>query len=290
MSHGKAFFLALMLPGTAFAQDSGARAQGRDGVGRADGADAGSISENLAAASLDPHYNVVTGAALGPDHHFRYHAGAIDTRTSVVSLGAGYYRLTDNVPPASAELPGWMPPDEVFDNPAQHQGAFLGLAVPFLERKVSLSVTGRYDWENSIYGGKDTTFNFGFGAAVRPVESLTFAAGIRDLLDTGYSRNARRADLGVRFSSGPFIGVEANAVAPLAGDYSLGAWGWHGGADIGFTKWFTLRGGASFSHGVTSASAGIGLVSEHACLDYGMKIETKDPSRHWHALDLTVLF
>src|SRR4051812_46958857 len=125
MSHGKAFFVLLSLPSVAFAEDLGARAQGRGGVGLADSGDSGAISRNVAASSLDEHYNVMTGIALGPDNHFLLKGEAIDTRTSAVSLGAGYYHLTDNVTPVGDSVPGWVDPEEDFDNPGQHQGAFL---------------------------------------------------------------------------------------------------------------------------------------------------------------------
>jgi hypothetical protein len=294
MWHGKPCFMIaavlLALPGAAAAQDLGARAMGRGYVGRADGADAAAEALNLAAVSLTERYEIFAGSELGADSRFLLRSGAVDSRTSAVTLGAGYRRLVDNVAPTGTSLPGWKAAGETLEDPTTHQGVHLGIAVPFLERRLSIAAHGRYDWRDSAQTGADTAFNFGFSVAGKPLSTLTLAAGVRDLLTNGYPDTRRTADFGVRFDPGPYLGVEADVVSPLQGKLTFDKVEWHAGLDVAALKWLALRGGWYVDDGAHFVTAGIGLVSDKASLDYGMRIRVDDPSRNFHGLDLRVVF
>jgi hypothetical protein len=273
----------------ASAEELGARSMGRGGVGRADAADVGGEAENLAALSLVPRYEIVAGAELGPDARFLLRSNAVDSRTSKVTLGAGYQRLTDNVPPTGDALPGWKLPGEELENPTSHQGVHLGLAVPFLDHRLAIAAHTRFDWRSSDLEGDDNAFNFGFSVAGRPLPTLTLAAGARDLLG-GYADTTRSADLSVRYDPGPYLGIEADVTTPLEGTFTADRLGVHAGFDVGAVKWLALRGGWYMDEGTHFATAGIGLISEQATLDYGVRVQLDDPARNWHGLDLRVSF
>jgi hypothetical protein len=276
-------------PGGA-AEDMGARALGRGGVGRADGADVGGEELNLAASALTPQYILFAGGEIGPDGRLLARTGAVDSRTSVVALGAGYRYFVDDVPPTGAELPGWKPAGTELANGGSHQRVHLGLAVPLLERRLSFGGNARFDWGATELAGDQSAFNFGFSVAARPVASLTFAAGARNLLVTGYPHVQREVDLSARFDPGKYLGIEADVVAPIVGGFDVGGFQWRAGADVAATTWLTLRGGWSMDAGAHSAHAGLALVSDKATLDYGVKVRLDDPSRNWHAVDLRVNF
>jgi hypothetical protein len=272
------------------AGDMGARALARGGVGLADAGDAAGEAENLAAASLDPRYVVYAGAGLGADNALLLRAGALDSRTSVVALGAGYTRLTDDITPDDAELPGWKVPDEALSNAALWQRAHVGIAVPFLDRRISVAALGRVDWRSGVLLDEDFAFNFGFSAAGRPIEQLTLALGARNLLDTGFTRVTREADFAVRYTPGPRFGVEADVMAPLDAAFGIDRFAWRLGVDGGPLEWLALRGGWCMEAGTHFASAGVGLIHEKAVLDYGVRVQLDDPARNWHGLDLRVNF
>ncbi len=274
----------------AMASDMGARSTGRGGVGVADAADAAGEEQNLAAVALDPRYVVFVGAGLGPDGRFLLRGGAVDSRTSIVALGAGYQRLADDVPPTGADLPGWKPADGELANPTTWQRVHLGLAVPFAERRVSVGASGRFDWRTSALSGEQMAFNFGVSAAGRPIDQLTIALGARNLLGATYPRVARELDLGVRYTPGERFGVEGDVTAPLDADFGIDRFAWRAGVDGAVTEWLALRGGWSMESGTHFASAGVGLVSEKATLDYGIKVQLDAPERNWHGLDLRINF
>lgn len=274
----------------AWAQEMGARATGRAGAFRADPTDAAGAPENLAALATAPRYDVYAGASLGADDHFGLRAGAIDTRTSAVSLAAGYHRITDDVPPEGDELPGWSVAGEELDDPTRHEGAHLGLAVPLLQRRLAIGAVARYDWRESDLSGKDTAFNIGANVAARPWEPLVVAVGARDLLDSGYADTGRSADLAVRWEPGPFVSFSADGVLPLSGDISMARAGWHAGADASLVEWLALRGGYARDAGANEIGVGAGVVSEKVTLDYGVRVVLGDEPRSWHALDLRVFF
>lgn len=274
----------------AFASDMGARATARGGVGLADGGDAAGEAQNLAAVALDPRYVLYAGAALGPDGYFLARGGAVDTKTSVVALGAGYTRLADNVPPTGADLPGWKDPDAELGNPTTWQRVHVGLAVPMLDRRLSIGASGRYDWRTSAITGDAEAFNFGVSVAGRPAEMLTLAVGGRNLLGGNYARVTREVDLAARFTPGPNFGLEADISAPADADFALDRFRWRAGLDVGVIDWLALRGGWSLEGTTHFASAGLGLVNEKVVLDYGVKVQLDDPARNWHGLDLRVNF
>jgi hypothetical protein len=269
----------------------GARSLGRGGVGRADATDISGEELNLAAVSLIPSYSFFGGAELGPDGRFLARAGAVDSRTSPVALGAGYRWRADNVPPTGAALPGWAPADgEALDNPTTAHRVHLGVALPFLERRLSLAVHTRFDWWDAEIAGPANAFNFGFSVAGRPVPSLTVAAGARSLLTTVDTRTQREVDLALRFDPGPYLGFEADVVAPIADGLDVDTFEWRAGLDVSATQWLALRGGWSMDSGGHNAHLGLGLVSDKATLDYGIKVQLDAPERNWHALDLRINF
>jgi len=274
----------------AFASELGARATARGGVGFADAGDAAAEEWNIAASALDPRYVIFAGAGLGPDDYVNLRAGALDSRTSPVALGAGYARLVDDVAPTGADRPGWTTPGAALSNPTAWQRVHLGIGVPFLERRMSVAASARYDWRTSALAGADNAFDFGLSVAGRPVEQVTLALGARNLLDSDYPRITREADLGVRWTPGPRFGVEADISSPIDANFSVDRFVWRGGLDAGLAEWLALRGGWSTEAGTNFASVGVGLIHTSVVLDYGVKIQLDDPSRNWHALDLRVNF
>lgn len=278
------------LSSSARAEDMGARSLGRGGVGRADGADVAGEEANLAAASLNPQYIMYGGGDAGPDGRFGARVGAMDSRTSAVALGAGYRWLIDNVPPNGAALPGWKPAGTELTNPTTANRVHLGVAVPLLDRRLSIAAHTQFDWEESELTGPDNAFNFGFSVAGRPLPQLTLAIGARELLDTGYARTSREADVSVRYDPGPYLGIEADVVAPLMTGFSVDTFEYRAGVDVSATRWLSVRGGWSLASAHHFAHAGLALVSDKASIDYGIKLQLDAPERHWHALDLRVVF
>jgi hypothetical protein len=282
--------LGLVVAGSAQAEDLGARSLARGGVGRADALDGAGGSPSLAANALEDQYLAYTGGLAAVDHTWGLRAGAVDTRTSKVSLSLGYYRRWDTLPRTGDDLPGWKPPGDDLLNPAIHQGAAGALAYPMLDRKLAIGADARVDFFSSDLLPSDWAFNFGVQAAARPTESLTLSAAVTNLLETGFRDTERSLELGARFDAGTYFGVEGDAVAPLTTEFAWPSVGWHLGADVGIAEPVALRAGFSSDDGRQYVSGGLGLLSKNADLDYGMRIQLSDASRTWHQLDLRVKF
>lgn len=274
----------------AWAQDGGARALGRANAFRADPTDAAAAPGNLAALAMDQRYDVYVGAMLGPDATVDLRGGALDSRTSPLTLAAGYRRRTDDVTPTGALLPGWKDPDGEISNPTRHEGVHAGLAVPLADRRASVGLLLRYDWRESFLAGTAQAFNLGGTAAWRPHDTLIVAVAGRNLLENAYPDTRREGDLGVRWAPGEHFSVSVDAVAPLSSDFALGTMSWHGGLEGSATEWLTLRGGYANEAGAHVVGAGLGLASGKTSLDYGVRIELADASRLWHALDARIAF
>lgn len=274
----------------AYAEELGARSAGRGEVGIADGGNTAAAPWNTAAVSLDERYDVVTAGGLGADQVVSLRAAAVDTRTASITLGLAYTRLTDNATPLPGDLPGWRTEGAELDDPTRHESVELGLAYPFFERTLSIALHPRYDWRNSELTGKTSAFNFGASLAARPLPSLTFAAGTYALLETGYRDTERTLVIGGRWQPGDFFGVEGDALAPLEDDFSWKRARWRLGADVGLLEWLRLRAGYASEQSQPFASAGLGLTSEQADLDYGVRVQVDDPNRNWHELQVTVHF
>lgn len=299
MRYGKAtLLLALVLVALPARADApgdsslGARSLAHGGVGLADGGDGAATSVNLAAASMRERYEVVGGVAIGTDSYLMEQGMAVDTRTAVVSLALGYTHMGDNVPPTGEFLPGWAPTDEVLEDPTEHSGIWLGLAYPFLQRRLSLAVNARYDWRDSGQLGASQAFNFGVGFAAAPAETVTLTVVGRNLLDFGYVDTERSLDFGARWDIGELFGIEADVRTELMGEPVLDGLDYSGGLDVFLVRWLAIRGGASYTDRIPYAHAGIGFISDKADLDYGMAIQADDFAalRTWHELNLRIKF
>lgn len=285
-----AFFLGVV--GPAQAEDwAGARAASRGGAALADSTDVGAAGQNVATFALDPQYDMAAGGISGPDDTWLGRVAAGDSRTSLVSLTATYSYRVDDVDPPAAALPGWTVLGDALTNSTSHQGLSLGLAYPFLERKVAIGVTGRYDWRQSEQEGKDDAFNFGVSAAARPWKPLTIGVGVHNALDLGYADTVRTVDFGVRWEPGEFLGISGELTTEWMGNPFEESLAEHLGVDFGFTEWLRLSAGWQHQDGAHKVGGGLALVSEKAELDYSLVGEVgTDPARLWHGLDIRVHF
>jgi hypothetical protein len=295
LSLSLSFFPALAQDGAAGAGPGlGARSTGAGLTGLADPLDAALLQRNLAALSLIPHYDVVAGIGFGPDSLFVTRAAAMDSRTSVVTLGVSWYRFTDKLELSGADLPGWQIPGSSLLNPSEHWGLGLGFAYPFLDRRFSLGMTGRYDWQEATETGKASGWNLGLVIAAAPIEGLTLAFGARDLIP-GYRDTTRSMDLGARWSVGgtgnSAVALEVDATLPWieAPDWSKARLG--AGATLGIVQAIFLRGGWLVEGANHDLTLGLGFGSEHASIDYGVRLGVGEEELPvWHALDLRVMF
>ncbi len=274
----------------ASATELGARALGRGGVGFADVGDPAGEQLNLAASSLVSRYTMFAGAELGPDARILVRGGAVDSRTSAVAVGAGYRWLSDDVYPTNDALPGWKVPSSELENPTIHQGAHVGVAVPFLDRRISIAGHARFDWRSSAISGADDAFNFGFSAAAAPVENFSVALGAFNLLDTGYERVSREGILGIRYQALELFGVEVDGQVPLDATIGVPTLEVRAGVDVRPIEWLELHAGWAFESEHHFIAGGVAFRSGQASLDYGIRIRPDSPSRNWHALDVRVEF
>lgn len=270
-------------------------AEGAEGMsagmtGRADAGDSGQMGENIAATSLVPAYNVTAGVGFGPEKLFVVRGMAVDSRTSMVTMGAGYERYTDTTTLSGADLPGWKSPTDDLLNPTEHQNVRVAVAYPFLSHHLSIGVTGRYDWRDGERTGKESSFNFGFQAAGRPLETLTLAVGFRNALLNGYADTYRSMDAGVRWDPGPFLGLEADGMVPVGTDADWNNARLGVGARVGIAEVVSLSAGWSTQSSIQDFTSGIGFYSEHAALSYGIRFHLTDPLQLWHAIDLKLMF
>ncbi len=287
-----AVFLVCATPRAAIADDwTGARGDARGGTGLANSNDVGAISTNVATAALTEQYDMTAGGVAGPDSTWLGRIAAVDSRTSVVTLGASYNYLSDDVPPPSAALPGWALLDEALTNTTLHQGVSLGLAYPFMDRRISVGVTGRFDWRASEQEGDSDGFNFSASMAARPYEPLTLALSVQNVLDLGYADTRRLVDLAVRYDIGTYLALEGQLRTEWMGNPLEESLAEHFGADVGVTEWLRLGAGWSHEDGMHRVGGGLSLVSEKAELDYSVVGEVdSSPARLWHGLDLRVHF
>lgn len=299
MSHGKRrleAFLGILcvFTGTAAApaqaEETGARAQGQGATGVADSTDVGVFPANFAAAALVEQYQVVTGGIAGPDHTWGLRAGAMDSRTSKITLGATFRRTWDNTPPTGVDLPGWWPVGQDWDNPAVHQGVQVAGALPFLERRLSAGAVLRYDWRSSEIAGASSAFNMGVGVAGVPVKTFTLAATATNLLENNYADTERTLSLGAAWAPGTYLQLQLGADAPLDKDFAWSRMAWKAGGSIGVAEAFHLNLGYFDEAAAGQATAGLTISSPQADLDYGVRLAVADPKRTFHALDLRLKF
>ncbi len=271
-------------------EDPGARSLGRGGASRADPDAVAEVADSVTAASLQSTYAMYAGVSVMPDARFGWRVGALDARTSPIALGVRYQRYGDEPTLQGSERPGWKLTGEELTDPTVHQAIALAAAVPMAGRRFSLGVSGRHHWREGERSGRDRATNLGVSATGMPAQMLVLSLGARNLVLQDYPETQRHLDAGARFLGGETFAVEIDGAVPWVDGVDFGGARWMGGVDVQPISWLKLRAGTSQQEQAWWVHAGLTIGNEKGGLEYGLRVDTRQASDNWHAIDLSLRF
>lgn len=248
---------------------------GAGGAANADLRDNSAITINPANVALVARYDVQAQFTGGPTGDLRWNASAVDGRTSPrISFGVAYYGGITAPAFHASELPGWAPTDETLRNSKQTHDITIALAAPFMDRKLSVGLSGTLRIFNGEYVGKGVTGNMDVGFTARPVEFFSVGLVGKDVLPLAdQSDTPSIVGLGVRggkdnlFVAMADFNVRLEQVNRSRFDAAAGVQGT-------IKELIDIRGGYAWDGDLAhhAATWGLGLHSKMGGLDYGMQI------------------
>ncbi len=251
------------------------------------------ILDAPATLGLVTRYHLGFSGRLGPLRERQFAIGAMDSGTTKVAAGFAVSRMVHEDGLQAEDLPGWIPEGEVIEEQEARLRVGAGVALPLLDRVISLGIAGWYDNRgvpdgNADHGG-NITASF---AANLADERVIFSAQGENLLPWRLYYAPLKATSGLRLQVPEAAAIEADISVPMgATRQTVGA---NVGLELIAAKLVAVRGGweRASESGEDRICGGLGLVSPRGGIDYGMRFPLgRDPTERldsWHSLSLRI--
>ncbi|MEL6342893.1 MAG: hypothetical protein AAFV53_07150 [Myxococcota bacterium] len=261
---------------------------GGGGAIRADPIAVGASLTAPAVMALQPNYTLIASGRLGTDRVRRYGAGAIDSQTGPVALGAVFIRETANRDATTEELPGWLLPDDDIQNPQENTIIGGGLATSFAERRFAVGAGMRYHRFSSRFSDPTDTYQAHASIAGRVRENIFLSASAEDLLPVDQVF-APKAALAARAASKEGSDLSVETIADF--DDGLSVSEVRAGGQLMLGIFVPIR--AGYRHVLATSqdivTAGIGVGTDEGIFNYGFSYDI-DNNEQLHALSLRIFF
>lgn len=190
----------------------GAEALAMGGAAVASPQDNAGITLNPGVIALDRRYDFHGFFRYGSGAGLHWGGNVVDARTTPwLALGLSYSGDRWKGPLFPGETPGWTVPGMAPSNQKRTDDFALALAVPLLDRKLSIGLNGALSLYNHDRLGKGAWFNAGVGVAARPFDWLILGASARNVLPfDGLGDRPLQATGGLRLQDTSIGAVEVN--------------------------------------------------------------------------------
>ena len=250
----------------------GANLLGMGRVGAAASRDNAAITLNPGLLGLHERYDFHAHFRYGPDAGLQWAASAMDGRTSgAVALGLAYSGDRFSPPLTDRDIPAWWPSGEEIPNRKRNDDVTAGLAVPMLQRRVSLGFGGTLGWYNHDRQGSGQLWDLHAGIGVKPIEALTLGLSLRNWAPTVNEDRPTQLLAGIALSDPDSIALEVDigqtfGWVPHPLTFAAGIDKRVAGADLRF-------GGAWVGPEDTGfVTAGLGYTDSGGGIEYGLSV------------------
>lgn len=189
----------------------GANLLGMGGVGVAAPRDNAGITMNPGTLALRERYDFHVQGRVGPTAGLHWAATAVDGRTSdVVTAGLAY--SGDRYEPGiiSADQPGWSIAGEEIRNRKRNHDFVGAIAVPLLDRRLSIGLGAALSLYDHDQQGQGTSFDLHGGIAFAPVEAITVGISARNVLPFAAQDRPAEVRAGIRVEDPDSVAFEVN--------------------------------------------------------------------------------
>jgi hypothetical protein len=258
------------------------------GVGGAVRANPGSFAAAMTAPAvlaLSPRYCIGFGGRVGTSQTRRLDAGAIDSMTGPISLGAVFARESLKRDATVEELPGWLEDNSDILNPQTHNAVAAALAVSWFQRRLAVGIGGRYWQYTSRFVEADQKYQAQVSVAGRLRDGIYLSLSGENLLPMQWDFAQPQLGTAIRLDKKGVASLSVDLVTALKDDPGLSSLS--AGTELWVGEFLPLRVGyqRDFAAQEDVISAGIGTGTEQAILEYGANL-TLGSLEHVHALSL----
>lgn len=272
-----------------------AAAQGMGMTSRSSLEDGGAVYTAPATIWLNAGFDVSGGVRFGSSGGRLFQASALDAQTGPVGLGLQWYGHDEDLTPSKDDLPGWKKPGESFENPTQTSVFAASLATGGVHHLFSYSAGVRYYTREAPVTGEESELNavVSIGAVLQDQLILTLTA--ENLIpQSGFDGAPLAVGTGTRWQPTESFAIAVDTLTDLESKDDGMVTSPMVGAE------YRIRGVVPVRLGWTRdavleqsyATAGLGVASEQAGLEYGARLELDggDSARHWHGVSLRASF
>lgn len=183
----RAVLLAGLVPSSGYAQQAvSADIAATGDAGIAHTRDNSLIRINPAGIGLEDQFDVQLGFSGGFDREWMWTASAVDGRTSdVIQFGLAYTGSIRFPAFDPVSLPGWGGSQEELTNRLEQHDITAAIAVPLLNRRLSLGLNGTLSVFNQTYRPRLVSGNMDAGISARPADALSIGFVARNLIPVG---------------------------------------------------------------------------------------------------------
>ncbi len=247
---------------------------GLAGTGRAVASNLDNIWYGSAPLALDSRYDIHGSGYLQPSSWRGFGVAALDSRTSLFSLGLSYsYMQHADMPMLSSELPGWELPGQASENPATTQHVAGGVAMAGdPDRRITLGLHGGYFWRRAARAGEGNGVHLGGSIAGRPHDSLSLLLATTWPIQVENARGYEeqpRVDAGLCWEPAPGLRLLVDGMLPVdeLDGVDLGL-----GAEYLIAELVPVRVGWNRQAGTVrhALGAGVGVAHDYLDLQYGV--------------------
>ena len=189
----------------------GANLLGMGGVGVAAPSDNAGITLNPGTLGLRERFDFHAHGRLGPDLGLQWAGSAMDARTSsAVAVGFAYSGDRYEPPFSNADLPAWVVSDVEPRNRKRFQDFAGAIAVPMLDRRLSVGIGGVLTQFDHDQQGSGSRFDMHAGLGIAAAEWLTLGASVRNFIPLASQDRPLQVLAGIHLQDEGNVAFEAN--------------------------------------------------------------------------------
>ena len=241
---------------------------------------------------LDGRFELGVSGRFGNDDTSLWQVGAYDAQTTRVGFGLFWSRLTKQIEPKNAELPGWRREDQEFDNHIRSSVLSTTIGGGGIHRLFGFGLGVRYFYRSTKLGGAEHAVTLAPSIATVIQDSVIFSVTAENVIPTGNPDAPIGLSTGTRWQVSRQFALALDTSADFQSLENKVAFTPMVGAEFRAGDVVPIRAGWKRDgvDGTRWLSSGIGVENESVGLSYALTLDLWSQSEvvHQHGVMLRI--